>query len=110
MEALDGFEKYPVWLLTDYGKPRSVKGLSQWMAKNAREAGLIGKTAHGLGKYPDIELAEASYTSMQIRSRTGQQDLKALEVYIRDADRKRVLLSNGKSKMPKRFEFKAQNG
>lgn len=100
-EAVKAADQQLIWILSEYGKPRSVKGLSQWMAAAARAAGLEGLTAHGLRKYRDIELAEAGYNSLQIRSWTGQQDLKTLEIYIRNADRKRVLLSKNPNRLSK---------
>ncbi len=81
-----------VWVVTSHGKPRSQKGLSQWFSEKANEAGLAtDRTAHGLRKYRDVRLAEAGLSTLQIRSWTGQQDLKTLELYIRDANLRAVL-------------------
>ena len=81
-------------ITTGTGEARTQKGLSQWLAASAREAGLQARTAHGLRKSRSIALAEAGFTTLQMRSWVGHEDLASLEVYIREASKKRVLLSS----------------
>lgn len=93
MKAALGHAKgHLVWITTHNGKPRSQKGLSQWLSARASDAGLPAAcTAHGLRKYRDNRLAEAGLTSLQMRSWTGQQDLKTLELYIQKANLRTIL-------------------
>lgn len=83
---------FSVEIVTHTGKPRSQKGLSQWLSAKATEAGLPKEcSAHGLRKYRDTQLAETGLSSLQIRSWTGQQDLKTLEIYFRKANLRTIL-------------------
>lgn len=84
------------WIVTERDEPRTQKGLSQWLAASARAAGLENRTAHGLRKSRAIALAEAGFTTMQLRAWIGHEDLDSLDVYVRDASKKRVL-SNASS-------------
>lgn len=81
------------WIVTERGEPRTQKGLSQWLAASSRAAGLENRTAHGLRKARAIALAEAGFTTMQLRAWIGHEDLDSLDVYVRDASKKRVLSS-----------------
>lgn len=81
----------PAFILTEYGKPRSQKGISQWMAGNAREVGLDGLTAHGLRASRAIELYLIDASTKKIGAWTGHLSLREVEHYTRDADRRRLL-------------------
>lgn len=98
MQALSGDHQHLLaslptghWIVTATGQPRTQKGLSQWLAASAREAGLIDRTAHGLRKSRAIALAEAGFTTMQLRAWIGHEDLDSLDIYVRDASKKRLL-------------------
>ncbi|WP_411839064.1 hypothetical protein [Paracoccus sp. ME4] len=53
-----------IWIMTQNGKPRSVKGLSQWMSVAASAAGLPDDcTAHGLRQARAAALAKAGATA-----------------------------------------------
>ena len=80
-----------VWLLSEYGKIRSKKGASQWFAEQARKAGLIGLTSHGLRKSRMILHAENGASSKEIAAWSGHETLKEIERYVRDADRRKLL-------------------
>ncbi|MEO1910951.1 MAG: tyrosine-type recombinase/integrase [Paracoccus sp. (in: a-proteobacteria)] len=81
-----------IWITTQTGKPRSVKGLSQWMSAAASSAGLPSDcTAHGLRKARAAALAEAGATASQIGAWTGHASLSEIAHYTRQADQKGVL-------------------
>lgn len=74
------------------GKPRSVKGLSQWMNAVASAAGLPDDcTAHGLRKARAAALAEARATASQIGAWTGHAGLSEISHDTRQADQKGAL-------------------
>lgn len=79
------------FVVSAHGRPRSQKGISQWMAANARAAGLDGFTAHGLRAARAIALAELGATTHQIGAWTGQRSLSEIERYTRAASRRRIL-------------------
>jgi site-specific recombinase XerD len=80
------------WIVTRTGKPRSVKGLSQWMSKIATEAGLPAHcTAHGLRSARAAALAETGATTHQIGAWTGHASLSEIAHYTRAADQISIL-------------------
>lgn len=81
-----------VWITTQHGEPRSVKGLSQWMSESATKAGLAKDcTAHGLRKARAAALAEAGATTSQIAAWTGHSSLSEVSHYTRQADLRAIL-------------------
>lgn len=81
-----------MWIVTGNGKPRSVKGLSQWVSAAADKAGLPRDcTAHGLRKARAAALAEAGATASQIGAWTGHASLSEISHYTKQADQKGVL-------------------
>ncbi|PWE32743.1 hypothetical protein DDZ14_08325 [Maritimibacter sp. 55A14] len=83
--------RHLVWMVTDYGKPRSRKGASSWFSAAARAAGITGRSAHGLRKSRSIALAESGATAHQLGAWLGHESLKEIEHYARRADRRRIL-------------------
>lgn len=82
-----------LWIVTQTGAPRSVKGLSQWLSASAKQAGLPDDcTAHGLRKYRAARLAEIGATPHQIGAWIGDVSLGMVSHYTRAADRKSILL------------------
>lgn len=80
------------WIVTSSGKPRSVKGLSQWMSRLASEAGLPDHcTAHGLRSARAASLAETGATTHQIGAWTGHASLSEIAHYTRAADQIGIL-------------------
>jgi site-specific recombinase XerD len=80
------------WITTSTGKPRSVKGLSQWVSAAAAQAGLPADcTAHGLRKARAAALAEAGATPHQIGAWTGHSSLSEVAHYTRQADLQRII-------------------
>ncbi|WP_246849206.1 tyrosine-type recombinase/integrase [Rubellimicrobium arenae] len=84
-----------VFMLTDYGKPRSVKAASQWFSEAARKAGLEDLTAHGLRKYRMNALAEAGVPLLAMQAWVGHVTLEEVNDYTQRADRRRMMLEGG---------------
>ncbi len=80
------------WILTQSGKPRSVKGLSQAISRAAKAAGLEGRTAHGLRKSRAAILAQGGWTPHRIGAWTGHESLSEIAHYTRSVDRKGLVL------------------
>ncbi|MEZ5723420.1 MAG: hypothetical protein R3D59_19070 [Paracoccaceae bacterium] len=79
------------FLETEYGERWSQEAASSWFSKAAREAGIEGRTSHGLRKSRMILHAERGATMKQIGARSGQETLKEIERHIRKAEKKRLL-------------------
>lgn len=94
-----------IWIVTRTGKPRSVKGLSQWISAAATTAGLPEDcTAHGLRKARAAALAIAGATTSQIGAWTGHVSLSEIAHYTRQADQKDILGADRKRQMGNRIE------
>jgi integrase/recombinase XerD len=70
---------------------RSAAGMGNALAKAARAAGLVDRSAHGLRKTRLIACAEAEATTHQIAAWGGHTSLKEIEHYTEAADRRRAL-------------------
>ena len=79
-----------LWLPTRQGRSRSVKALSQMVARAAREAGHDG-TAHGLRKARASAIAASGGTPSQIGAWLGDTSLGMAAHYTRQADRRAIL-------------------
>lgn len=84
-----------VFLVTAYGKPRSVKAFGQWFSGAARDAGLAGLSAHGLRKYRMNRLAENGASVLQMQAWVGHATLAEVEHYTRRASRRRAFQGDG---------------
>jgi len=74
-------------LATEYGKPFTVDGFSQFMRSAIIEAGLpLDCQPHGLRKAAGRRLAEAGCSAREIMSVLGHRTLAEAERYTRDAD------------------------
>ncbi len=82
--------RHMTWLVTSFGKARSVKAFSSLFA-NAAAAGVAGKSAHGLRKPRCRVLAEAGATAHQIAAWTGHESLSEVQRHAKAAYRKRIL-------------------
>ncbi len=72
---------------TEYGKPFTVDGFSQWMRDAITAAGLpIDCQPHGLRKAAGRRLAEAGCSAHEIMAVLGHKTLSEAERYTRDAD------------------------
>jgi integrase len=93
-------ERHMALMVTAYGKPRSVKGASQWFAAILRAAGIEGKSAHGLRKYRAILMAENGATPDQRMAWLGHESITEADNYSRAADRRRLISGNPSDKLP----------
>ncbi len=78
------------FLITEYGKPHSVKGFGAWVKKRATEAGLEDCSAHGLRKAAARRLAEAGCSNQEIKAITGHKTDKEVGRYTAAADQLRL--------------------
>lgn len=81
-----------VYMVTAYGKPRTVKGASQWFSGSATQAGLKGLSAHGLRKYRMNTLAEEGASVLKMQAWVGHTTLDEVEHYTRQASRRAAIL------------------
>lgn len=65
------------------GAPRTAKGFGNWFSAAARDAGLIGCSAHGLRKTGATRLADAGFSEAVIMAWTGHQTTKEIQRYTR---------------------------
>ncbi|MFT6462856.1 MAG: integrase [Maricaulis maris] len=91
----DALEQCPsdqmAYMTSSYGRPfRSDRSFGNWFAKRVAEAGIEGKSAHGIRKGLGDILAEIGCTAHQIMAILGHTTLKQAENYTRLADRKRM--------------------
>lgn len=78
------------FLQTQYGKPFSAAGFTNWFVEMAQEAGLADRTPHGLRKAGSRRLAEAGCTPHQIMAVTGHKNLSEVTLYTASADQERL--------------------
>ena len=79
------------YMINPRGKPfASADAMSQSFSKWCREAGLEGKTAHGVRKAVGYMLAEAGCTQYQIMAVHGHTESRTSEIYTRAASRRRL--------------------
>jgi enterobacteria phage integrase len=72
---------------TEYGKPFTVDGFSQWIRNAITAAGLpLDCQPHGLRKAAGRRLAEAGCTAHEIMAILGHKTLAEVERYTREAD------------------------
>jgi len=89
--AISHAPKHLVFLTTSHGKPRSIKGASQWFSAATKQAGILGRTAHGLRKSRAIIMAENGATPHQIAAWTGHKTLAEVQGYTEKADKRRAI-------------------
>jgi enterobacteria phage integrase len=83
--------KHVTILNTEYGKPFTVDGFSQWMRDAITTAGLpLECQPHGLRKAAGRRLAEAGCTAHEIMAVLGHKTLAEAERYTRDADQSQL--------------------
>jgi enterobacteria phage integrase len=76
-------------LNTEYGKPYSVDGFSQFMRNAISEAGLpLDCKPHGLRKTLGRRMADAGCSAHEIMAALGHTTLAEAERYTREADRR----------------------
>ena len=84
----------PAFLMTEYGKPMSEAGFTNWFSESAAKAKLpANSTPHGLRKAASRRLAEAGCSASQIAAITGHSTLKEVERYTASADQAKLARS-----------------
>lgn len=78
------------FMLTMYGKPFSAAGFTAWFVERAVDAGLSGRSPHGLRKAAGRRLADAGCSSKEIAAVLGHSSLAMVETYTRSADQGRL--------------------
>ncbi|MGK6320161.1 tyrosine-type recombinase/integrase [Sphingomonas sp. DT-204] len=78
-------------LVTDWGKPFSEKGFSQWFKKQCVAAGLPHCTAHGVRKSTARQLAEhVDATQQQLKAAGGWSGDREVSTYVAEANQKKL--------------------
>jgi integrase len=90
--ACDAMPKgHLTYIVTAWGKPRSPHGLGVDFAKWATKAGLPKHCRlHGLKKASMTRMAEDGGTTHELAAFSGHKTLSQVELYTKDADRKRL--------------------
>jgi integrase len=79
--------KHVTIIATEYGRPFTVDGFSQWMRDAITQAGLpLDCQPHGLRKAAGRRLADAGCTPHEIMAVLGHKTLSEAERYTREAD------------------------
>jgi len=106
-------ERHLSFMVTGHGSARSIKAASQWFSAKAREAGITGKTAHGLRKRRTEMLIESGASRDQVKAWIGHQSDSMVNHYAQKFDRKRALTGpNGERKSSnfgEKFQQKGEN-
>ena len=82
------------FLVTEYGRPFSEAGFTNWFRDRCNEAGLRNLSAHGLRKASATWFAERGATAHQLMAWFGWLTIKQAEAYTRSAERKRLARRN----------------
>jgi len=84
----------PAYLLTRAGQPfRSAEGLRNRLAKWCTQAGIEGRSAHGIRKAGGQLMALMGATQHEIMAVHGHTQASTSEVYTRGVDRQRLAAS-----------------
>jgi len=94
------------FLVTEYGKPFSDKGLGNKMRQWCDESGLFHCPAHGLRKAGASIAAENGATSDQLKAIFGWTTSQQADLYTRAARRKKLAGDGAKLLLPDRNENK----
>ncbi len=101
-EILDAVPQDLTFLTTQYGRPFTDTGFTNWFKKECRKAGLPGNASfHGLRKAAARRLAEAGCSANVIASITGHKSLREVSRYTAMADQFR-LATQGIQTIPRR--------
>jgi integrase len=80
-----------VYLVTEQGRPHTVKGLGNWFARQCRMAGLnSGLSAHGIRKFGAVRALEEGASAAELQALFGWSTMKQVELYTRKANRARL--------------------
>lgn len=91
--------RHAVFMVTTFGKARSIKAASAWFAKATRAAGIEGKSGHGLRKRRANIMSENGASAKQTAAWLGHESLAMVQHYSRGADlRKTIMGTAGEQK------------
>ena len=106
LDEVQGRRIAPTFLLGQYGKPRTARGLSTLFGKWCRKAGLPHDChAHGLRKTFNTIAAEAGCTPHELMALSGHQTLGEVTRYTAAADRKKLAAEG-----MKKIEMRTKSG
>lgn len=90
--AIDAMPKSDAmcFLVTEWGKPHSVKGFGNWMRDMCDRAGLPQCTSHGLRKAMMRRMAELKATNASMKSVSGHSKDDEVAKYIAAANQERL--------------------
>lgn len=91
------------FIMTEWGKPFSVKGFGNWFREQCDLAGLPKCTAHGLRKATMRRMAELEMPSKTMKSVSGHKKDEEVARYIEAASQER--LADGAIKQLSRWEM-----
>lgn len=86
----DGVPDTAPFLLTDFGKPFSVKGIGNWFRRRCDEAGLPHCGAHGLRKAASRRAAEIGLSNQSIKSVTGHSNDSEVALYTAAVEQRKL--------------------
>jgi len=78
------------YIVTQYGAPFSHAGFTAWFGVRADDAGIPGRTPHGLRKAASRRLAEAGCSASEIAAITGHRTLSEVAHYTKSADQEKL--------------------
>jgi len=78
------------FLLNARGRPFTAENFTKWFSQQCREAGLEGRSAHGVRKAACVRMAEADCTAPQIAAVSGHASFKQVQKYIDKANRTKL--------------------
>lgn len=83
--------RHLLWLTTAAGAPRSPKSARQWFARACRDAGIEGKTAHGIRKHRAQVFRENGATADQRMAILGHDTSTQEAHYSKAADLRKII-------------------
>ena len=81
------------WIATSSGRPFVKEAFGNAFRRACREAGIVGKSAHGLRKTLATRAAESGASEEELQAWFGWQSNRMSQVYTRSANRKRMASS-----------------
>jgi len=92
--------RHLVYILTKTGKARSRKSVSQWFAAACRQAGIKGKSAHGLRKHRAAVFKENGASAEQRMAILGHETASEAKDYAASASLARTIWGTPVSNLP----------
>lgn len=92
--------RHLIYIMTQAGKPRSHKSVSQWFAGACRAAGINGKSAHGLRKYRAAVFKENGASAEQRMAILGHETESEAKDYAASASLVRTVWGTPNSNSP----------